>query len=292
MFCFMLLHIEAKINFTCMSEADYFAGDQWKTNCNPFAYRVVGGRRDETKELLKTDQTILHYQNFAPPWETQKNGISALSISLFEITDKITYGPSGTGACGSDFTPVFYTKAQLPLGYSPGFERQCEFLVGKPSCCMHAYSDDPDFYPDFDEYFKGQQYSVYPRCYNLLHKYPCMVCHENLTGFMFLNGENYSLNNPLASFRMCEDYAEAVYRECRHAYWRVGTNDPIRIVPEGYTLTDFKRLNGLELFDNGTVKYEYEAGSTCISFSSGFVPKSSLILMLFSAIITFIGLSI
>lgn len=274
----------------CLRQDEYFSpdNDYWITNCNPFAYRNTPSWVKSLNELT-TQSIALQWQYFAPPWDTDSEPLT-YQYSFFEIsnTEGGKFPTSGMGPssfCDSK-DQVFYIEPTIPKGYAEGFKEHCPHLVGVKQCCRHNTDNRDETYQSFNKLYEGAQYTIFPRCYNLVAPYMCNACRENLTGFSFYNGLNQSTDIPIFSFRMCEDYAEAVYRECRHAYWRVGFDSPVPIIPQGYSLLDFKRLNGIELFDNGTVMYDYEEGSTCISYSSGSKHTSSIFLLTILAILS------
>ncbi|OHT01626.1 hypothetical protein TRFO_07544 [Tritrichomonas foetus] len=139
------------------------------------------------------------------------------------------------------------------------FDKECPMYDGKTipnqtSCCLHKYQSmfEADYTASFmkiEEFKKQYQFRIYPKCYDLLRYMPCAICHpkvqEENVSFIVGSGmlDGYNLRMPIITYRLCNDYAETIYKHCRGGFF-IG-NQKKHIVPKKMGLEQFKDLMGV-----------------------------------------------
>lgn len=131
---------------------------------------------------------------------------------------------------------------------TPDFDTGCPMFARNKgeTCCLHvqAYHDNNSFYSftQIQSFYDSYQFAIYPRCYNLIRYLPCAMCHPNLDSVVF-NLKNVTKDSlALRSFSLCNSYAEKIYFECRNAYYSNYEGKINKIVPEDFSLDDFKKV--------------------------------------------------
>ena len=139
------------------------------------------------------------------------------------------------------------------------FNERCPMYDGSrsnlSSCCLHrSYTqfegnDLSAIYLNLDQFYRRIQYRIYPKCFDLIQYMPCALCNpktfeDNVT-FITRNGTVTGFTNsfPVYTYRLCNGYAEKIYKHCRRAFYM--SNEKQLIVPDGFSLDQFKDLVGV-----------------------------------------------
>lgn len=270
----------------CVTKDTYDSELLWRDNCNIFRYREEHIYTNQTyMNALRSSNNDIYLQHFRPAWDMGNDSPTVDWVSL-EISDTpLTRlsDPAQPYRCSDPIHNYIYYAPPIIGNQTEELIGNCPFYEGKKTCCPHM-STHSVYTHQFSNFLNNMQHKIYPRCFNLLRFYGCTMCHPNISRMMIINSDATKriggIDIPLiGTFRMCNKYAEAVYRECRNVFWTTSN----RIVPKGMSLENWKLLNGIELDDDGNVVYE-NINNTCIEYSSGYINSSvsfSLLALIF-----------
>lgn len=228
----------------------------------------------------------LSYQNFLDDGETRNYFVADCFNGLKPLDDcKPSSTPQPRAEAVKD--DVFF-KEYCPMFLKDGqetcanFKYQRSAFEGDKEKAEEYYLKLTNIENEFDNYFND----LYPRCHDLIYHLPCAMFHPDLSEMSYEIGRYHDEESkniaPIFSFSLCEDLTEKIYHECRYAYYsKLGEKK--RIVPEGFTLNDFKKLvhtPDSTVTDPKCVNLEF------LNSDAPFVLKPQNILLLATAIIS------